>query len=168
MFSLPRAAAHAILLSLLLSACDKQAPPPGGFPTAEVVVVSVQPQHVLAPFQYTGQTLGSREVEVRARVNGILLERKFVEGGEVKRGQSLFTIDPAPYEAAAARADADLASAQARLDQAKRDVARLAPLLADKAVSRKEHDDAVSAVQIGEADVKAARARLLEARLNLG
>lgn len=133
-----------------------------------MVVVSVQPRHVLAPFQYTGQTLGSREVEVRARVNGILLERRFVEGGEVKRGQPLFTIDPAPYEAAAARADADLASAQARLDQAKRNAARLAPLLADKAVSRKEHDDAVSAVQIGEAEVKAARARLMEARLNLG
>lgn len=164
-----RTVASAIVIVLALAACNKQPPaPPGGFPTAEVAVVTVQPQNVLAPFEYTGQTLGSREVEVRARVSGILLARNYAEGGTVKRGQSLFSIDPAPFEAVVARADADVAAAEARLAQAKRNAARLQPLLAEKAVSRKEHDDAVSAVQIGEADAKAARARLQEARLNLG
>jgi len=166
--TLMRNAAVALAAILLLGACGKQAAPPGGFPTAEVSVITVQPQNVLAPFEYTGQTLGSREVEVRARVNGILLSRNYVEGGTVKRGQSLFSIDPAPFEAVVARADADVASAEARLAQARRNAARLKPLLAEKAVSRKEHDDAVSAEQVGEADAKAARARLQEARLNLG
>jgi membrane fusion protein, multidrug efflux system len=107
-------------------------------------------------------------VEVRARVTGILLKRNFEEGGKVKKGQSLFTIDPAPFEAAAQRAQADVAAAQARLEQAKRNVARFRPLYAEKAVSQKDYDDAVSAEQIGTADVKAAQARLAEARLNLG
>jgi membrane fusion protein (multidrug efflux system) len=117
--------------------------------------------------EYTGQTAGSREVEVRARVTGILLKRNFVEGGPVKQGQSLFTIDPAQFEAAAARAEADVAAAEARLDQAQRNAARLKPLYAEKAVSQKEYDDAVSGEAIGAADLKAARARLVEARLNL-
>ena len=83
------------------------------------------------------------------------------------KGQSLFTIDPKPFEAALARAEADVAAAEARYEQAKRNAARLKPLYAEKAVSQKEHDDAVSAEAIGAADVKAARARLTEARLNL-
>jgi membrane fusion protein (multidrug efflux system) len=85
----------------------------------------------------------------------------------VKKGQSLFTIDPKPFEAALARAVADLAAAEARLEQSKRNAARLKPLYAEKAVSQKEYDDAVSGETIGEADVKAAQARLTEARLNL-
>jgi membrane fusion protein (multidrug efflux system) len=85
----------------------------------------------------------------------------------VKKGQSLFTIDPKPFEAALARAVADLAAAEARYEQARRNAARLKPLYAEKAVSQKEHDDAVSSESIGAADVKAAQARLTEARLNL-
>jgi membrane fusion protein (multidrug efflux system) len=141
--------------------------PPGGMPPAEVGIVTVQPKAVLAPFEYTGQTAGSREVEVRARVTGILLKRNFIEGGPVKQGQSLYTIDPAPFQAALARAEADVAGADARLDQAKRNAARLKPLYAEQAVSQKEYDDTVSAEAIGEAELKAARARLTEARLNL-
>jgi membrane fusion protein (multidrug efflux system) len=106
-------------------------------------------------------------VEVRARVTGILLSRNFKEGDRVKKGQSLFTIDPKPFEAALARAVADLAAAQARHEQASRNAARLKPLYAEKAVSQKEHDDAVSNEAIAAADVKAAQARLTEARLNL-
>ena len=124
-------------------------------------------QSMPVTFEYVGQTAGSREVEVRARVTGILLSRNFKEGQRVTKGQSLFTIDPTPFEAALARADADVAAAEARLEQAKRNAARLKPLYAEKAVSQKEHDDAVSAEQIGAADVDAARARLTEARLNL-
>jgi membrane fusion protein (multidrug efflux system) len=136
-------------------------------PPAQVGTTVVQPKVVLAPFEYTGQTAGSREVEVRARVTGILLKRNFVEGGTVKQGQSLYSIDPVPFQAALARAEADVAGASARLDQAKRNAVRLKPLVAEKAVSQKELDDAQFAETIGEAELKSARARLTEARLNL-
>lgn len=141
--------------------------PFANMPPPEVNVVTVAPQSLEETFEYVGQTAGSREVEVRARVTGILLSRNFTEGTPVKQGQSLYTIDPAPFEAAANRAAADLAGAQARLEQAKRNAARLKPLYAEKAVSQKDYDDAVSAEAIGEADAKSARARLTEARLNL-
>jgi membrane fusion protein (multidrug efflux system) len=139
----------------------------GGMPPAQVSVMTVEPKTLPATFEYTGQTLGSREVEVRARVTGILLSRNFKEGERVKKGQSLFTIDPAPFQAALARAQADVVAAQARYEQARRNAARLKPLYAEKAVSQKENDDAVSAEEIGAADVKAAQARLTEAKLNL-
>jgi membrane fusion protein (multidrug efflux system) len=139
----------------------------GGMPAAEVTVVAAAAQDLPVTWEYVGQTAGSREVEVRARVTGILLSRNFKEGERVKKGQSLFTIDPAPFQAALARAVADVAAAEARHDQAKRNAARLRPLYADKAVSQKEHDDALSAEAIGAADVKAAQARLTEAKLNL-
>ena len=139
----------------------------GGFPPAQVSVVTVEPKTLPASFEYTGQTLGSREVEVRARVTGILQARNFIEGGTVTKGQSLFTIDPAPFVAAAVRADADVAGADARLAQAKKNAARLKPLYAEKAVSQKEFDDAGSGEAIAEADLKAAKARLTEAQLNL-
>ena len=166
----------ASLLAFALAACSpsngsdkKGGGPPGmGMPAPEVNVITVAPKTFPVSFEYVGQTAGSREVEVRARVTGILLKRNFDEGAPVKKGQSLFSIDPAPYQAAAARAEADVGAAEARLDQAKRNAARLKPLYAEKAVSQKDYDDAVSAEAIGSADLKAARARLAEARLNLG
>ena len=99
----------ALLLSgsFILSACGPSgggdaAKKGGGFPPAAVSVVSVQPADLPVEFEYTGQTVGSREVEIRPRVGGILLSRNFEEGSRVIRGQSLFSIDPAPFEAAAA------------------------------------------------------------------
>ena len=141
--------------------------PGGGMPPAEVSAVTVEAKSLPVAFEYVGQTAGSREVEVRARVTGILLKRNFEEGARVKKGQSLFTIDRAPYEAALARGQADVAAAEARAEQAARNAARLKPLYAEKAVSQKDYDDAVSAEAISAADVKAARARLAEVRLNL-
>lgn len=167
----------AVSTAFLLAACgpggsDKGGkghggPGMGGMPPAEVNAMTVAVQSLPETFEYVGQTAGSREVEVRARVTGILLSRNFDEGGRVKKGQSLFTIDPAPFRVAANRAEADVAAAQARLEQAKRNAARLKPLYAEQAVSQKEYDDAVSAELIGAADLKAAQARLAEARLNL-
>jgi membrane fusion protein (multidrug efflux system) len=163
-------------LVLLLAACgqgngDKggkgHGAPGAGMPPAQVNVVVVAPRPLPEAFEYVGQTAGSREVEVRARVTGILLSRNFEEGGRVKKGQSLFTVDPAPFQAAVNRAQADVAAAQARLEQARRNAARLKPLYAEQAVSQKEYDDAVSSELIGAADLKAAQARLAEARLNL-
>src|SRR5687768_16696279 len=142
-------------------------PTGGGMPAAEVTVVTAEAQPLPVSWEYVGQTVGSREVEVRARVTGILLSRNFTEGSRVKKGQSLFTIDPKPFEEALARAVADVAAAEARYEQARRNAARMKPLYAEKAVSQKEHDDTVSAEAIAAADVKAAQARLTEARLNL-
>ncbi len=161
---------------LLLAACGPGGGEPGakghggadgGMPASEVTVVTAEPQSLPVSWEYVGQTVGSREVEVRARVTGILLARNFKEGERVKKGQSLFTIDPKPFEAALARAAADVAAAEARYEQAKRNAARLKPLYAEKAVSQKDHDDALSAEAIGAADVHAAKARLTEAKLNL-
>jgi membrane fusion protein, multidrug efflux system len=161
------------LLALVVSACgqsngsEKKGGPGMGMPPPEVNVITVAPRTLTLVFEYTGQTAGSREVEVRARIAGIMLKRNFVEGAPVRQGQSLYTIDAEPFEAALARAEADVAAAEARYDQAKRNAARLKPLYAEKAVSQKENDDAVSAESIGVADVKAARARAVEARLNV-
>jgi len=141
--------------------------PMGGMPPSEVSVITAERKDLPVAWEYTGQTVGSREVEVRARVTGILMQRNFKEGDPVKKGQSLFTIDPKPFEAALQRAVADVAAAEARLEQAARNAARLKPLYAEKAVSQKENDDAVSAEAILFADVKAAQARLTEAKLNL-
>jgi membrane fusion protein (multidrug efflux system) len=164
-----------LLLALVVGACgqsngsEKKGGHPGmGMPPPEVTVETVSPRTLPLTFEYVGQTAGSREVEVRARVSGILLKRNFIEGAAVREGQSLYSIDPAPFEAALARSDADVVAAQARYEQAKRNAARLTPLYAEKAVSQKEHDDAVSAEEIGAADLKAARARLITDKLNLG
>jgi membrane fusion protein (multidrug efflux system) len=155
--------------ALLLAGCNRGGAggPPGGFPPAQVAVMTAQPKTVPMTLEYAGQITGVREVEVRARVTGILLKRNYVEGGPVKAGQSLFTIDPAPFRAALAQAEADLASAQARLAQAQRNSARLKPLIEAKAVAQKDADDALSAEQIAAADVQSAKARLTQARLNL-
>jgi membrane fusion protein, multidrug efflux system len=166
----------AALLGMLVAACSPSNGsekgggghgPGGGMPASEVTVMTATQEALPVSWEYVGQTAGSREVEVRARVTGILLSRNFTEGSRVKQGQSLFTIDPKPFEAVLARAVADVAAAEARLEQATRNAARLKPLYAEQAVSQKEYDDAVSAEQIGTADVKAAQARLVEARLNL-
>jgi membrane fusion protein (multidrug efflux system) len=138
-----------------------------GMPPPEVNVITVQPKTVPATFQYTGHTAGSREVEVRARVTGILQKRNFTEGGPVKAGQSLYTIDAVPFQSALARAEADAAAAEASLAQARRNAARLKPLLEAKAVSQKELDDALSAEQVADANLKSARARITDAKLNL-
>lgn len=165
---------HARLLAAAaasLAACNAGNGAPGngqgGMPPALVAVQEVKARDIPVTFDYPARIAGSREVEVRARVPGILLRRNFEEGAPVREGQSLFTLDSAPYEAALARAEADLAAAEARLAQARRNAARTRPLFEAKAASRKDHDDAVSAEEIAGADAKAARARLAEARLQL-
>jgi membrane fusion protein (multidrug efflux system) len=129
--------------------------------------MSVAASNLAMNYEYVGQTAGSRDVEVRARVAGILLKRNFTEGGNVKKGQSLYSLDPVPFQVALNRADADVASAEAKLAQATRTLARLKPLWDARAVSQREADDAASAEQVARADLKAAQARRAEAALNL-
>ena len=148
--------------------CKEQAQPHGkGMPPAAVTVLAVETKEVPVTYEYTAQTAGYREVEVRGRVTGLLLRRNYKEGAPVRKGDTMFTIDPAPFQVAVARAEADLGVANARLEQAKRDVARLKPVLEAKAVSQKELDDAMSAVRVTEAEAKSLQARLNEAKLNL-
>lgn len=154
-------------LALLAAGCKPAGGPPGGFPPPVVTVATVEPRDIPVTYEYVAQTAGYREVEVRARVTGILLKRNYKEGSAVRQGESLFTIDPAPFQVALARSDAELAVAEARLAQAKRDVARLRPVFEARAVSQKELDDAVSGEQVAAAEVTSARARVNEAKLNV-
>jgi membrane fusion protein (multidrug efflux system) len=140
----------------------------GGFPPAPVTLAEVKPVTVPLRFEYVGQTAGSKEAEVRARVQGILEKRTYQEGGRVNAGQTLFVIDPKPYAVAVAQTEATLAQAQAEHAQARRNLERLKALISENAISRREYDDAVSAEETTGAGVKLAQARLAEARLNLG
>ncbi|MBE7420755.1 MAG: biotin/lipoyl-binding protein [Ideonella sp.] len=106
--------------SIALVACGEASHAQGagahqGPPPAAVSVAAVATTALPMSYEYVGQTAGSRDVEVRARVSGILLKRNFTEGGTVRKGQSLYTIDPVPFQVALAKADADVASAEAKL-----------------------------------------------------
>ena len=137
-------------------------------PAPEVSVITVQPESRPVELEYTGQTAGSRETEVRARVGGILQKRLFVEGSSVQAGAPLFQIDPANFQAQLNASEAAVALAQAKVSQARRDQARLAALITDRAVSQKEFDDGQSALELAEATLKQVQAQAAEARLNLG
>src|SRR5882672_51471 len=100
-FAAVSTASVATVTALLFDCEPANSQPHGGMPPPEVAVVTVQPQSVPATFEYVGQTAGSREVEVRARVTGIVLKRNYREGSPVAQGQSMFTIDPALFEVAA-------------------------------------------------------------------
>ena len=163
-----RVVAGLLLSIVLLTGCERAgSQAPQGMPPPEVAVTTVAARTVPVVFEYVGQTAGAREVEIRARVTGIIQKRNYREGTRVAAGQSLFTIDPAPFEAALARAEAELASANARALLGARNAARLKPLFEAKAVSQKDHDDAVAAEAIARADVQSAQAKVTEAKLNL-
>ena len=158
----------AALAVVTLAACSKGAAQGAhGFPPAPVTIEQVKTATVPLRFEYVGQTAGSKDAEVRARVTGILEKRLYQEGSAVKSGQVLFMIDPKPYAAQLLQADAAVAQANAQLSQAKRNHERLKSLINDNAISRREYDDAVSAEETAVANLKAAEARRTEARLNL-
>ena len=127
----------------------------------------MSPQRVAIAAEAVGQVEGSKEVEVRARVSGILLKRIYSEGEVVRSGAPLFQIDPAPFEIALAQAGAQLAQEKARNEQARREAARLKQLAEQKAVSQREYDDATSTLKLSDATLQAAEARMREAELNL-
>ncbi len=117
--------------------------------------------------EHAAQLRGVREVEVRARVSGILLKRLYQEGSRVKEGDLLFRIDPAPFEATVARARAELGVQQANLQQARRERARIAQLYEEKLVSVRDRDNAIAADETASASVAATEAALKSAELDL-
>ena len=140
----------AAVLKLALSACgDKQQAASGAPPAPEVGVATVELGTVGLGTELPGRLEASRVAEVRARAAGILLKRHFREGSEVKAGQTLFTIDSAPYRAS-------LASAQANLAQASALLQRYKPLLESGAISKQEFDNAQAAEKVARAQVQAA------------
>jgi membrane fusion protein (multidrug efflux system) len=152
----------------LLSACGSRstAPPPAG--PVEVGVVTITPAPLTLTRELPGRTSAFRVAEVRARVNGIVQKRLFAEGSDVKEGQRLFLIDPAPYEAALDGARATLARAEATLGNARVQAQRHAELIRTSVVSQQDYDNAMAALKTAEADVAAARAAEQAARINLG
>ena len=152
----------------LLAACGSgpSAPPPAG--PVEVGVVTITPAPLTLTRELPGRTSAFRVAEVRARVNGIVQKRLFAEGSDVKEGQKLFLIDPAPYEAALDGARATLARAEATLANARVQAARHAELIKTNVVSQQDHDNAMASLKTAEADVAAARAAEQAARINLG
>jgi membrane fusion protein (multidrug efflux system) len=154
---------------LLASLVPVHAQQPGGStpPPPQVTVTEVQAQAVPVTYEYAARVSAYREVQVRARVGGILLKRNFTEGAQVKAGQVLFEIDPAPFEAELARTKAQLQQAQAQSNQAVRDAERALQLFARGAGSEKSRDDAIAAKELGAAAVAAAEAQVRTAQLNL-
>jgi len=132
-----------------------------------VSVIKISERNIPVNFEYVGQAAGSREVEVRARVGGILLKRAYTEGRPVKQGDLLFQLDPATYQATLEQAAAALKVQEAQLASTRQDYDRVMPLFKENAVSQKDRDDAVAAYQAAQAQVAAARAKLKEAQINL-
>lgn len=154
----------------LAAACSKDA---GSQPSAkrapiEVGVVEIQPQRVLLTTELPGRTSAFRVAEVRARVDGIVLKRLYREGSDVRKGQQLFQIDPAPFEAALQRARAQFTSAQSSEATARLLAQRYAPLIKTNAISRQDYDNAVAQARSALANVAAARADVRTAEINLG
>ncbi|MHB2081620.1 efflux RND transporter periplasmic adaptor subunit [Pseudomonas asiatica] len=155
-------------LSLSLAGCDDSAEQEEQAPTPQVRVETLQLQPLAISSELSGRILAPRTAEVRARVAGVVLKRVYREGSDVKQGDVLFLIDPAPFKADHDSARATLAKAEATLYQARLQEQRYRELVDDKAVSRQEYDNAKASYLQADAAVAEARAALERARLNLG
>ena len=157
--------AGALLPVLVLAGCGaKPADPP---PPPAVTAAAVPEREVTDWDEFTGRLEAVDQVEIRPRVTGYIERVAFAEGKEVRKGEVLFEIDPRPYQAELARAQAQLAEARTGAELAAREVARARRLVAVQAISREEYDARVSAQAQGDASVQAAEAAVRTARLNL-
>ena len=161
------------MLALIVAACsngdasqkkpDAKAAPPA----VPVTVLEAKPREVPITFEAVGRTEGSREVQIRARVAGILEKQLYTEGDSVKAGQVLFQIERAPFEIELAQARGTLAQELSRQELARKETERLKGLADRRAISQKEADQAASAASQSDAAVQVARARVHQAELNL-
>lgn len=168
----PRNSLRGLLLLLLLSGlmligCDRapQGSPPR--PTPQVSFVVMQPEKIMLSTELPGRTSAFRVAEIRPQVSGLILKRLFEEGSMVKAGQVLYQMDPAPFQAAFANAQAALERSEANLAANRSKAERYRKSLAEKAVSQQAYDEAAAALAQVEADIKFYKAALETARINL-
>jgi membrane fusion protein, multidrug efflux system len=152
---------------LALTACNRKQQQQMVLPPPEVATFTVAEKQVLLTTELPGRTSPFRIAEVRPQVNGLVKKRLFTEGSEVKEGDPLYQIDPAPFQAALDNARAALARAEANLPAAKVRANRYQQALADRAVSQQDYDDASATLKQAEADVQYYRAMVDTARINL-
>lgn len=157
----------ALVCGLLLTACNRQPEAAGPPPTPEVATVTVARAPLLLTTELPGRTAPYLIAEIRPQVNGLILKRLFTEGSDVKQGQELYQIDPAPFQAALDNAKAALGRADANLPAIQSRVKRYQEALADKAVSQQDYDDAAAALKQAEAEVQYYKAMVETARINL-
>lgn len=162
--------AFAGALLLVLSACGKgeQGGPGGGMPPPEVGVIVAKAGDIALQQDMVGRLAPFRSADVRARVPGVVQKRSYAEGSDVREGQVLFVIDPAPLRAELGQASAALAQAQANYANAKAFADRARQLLPQKYVSRNDYDNALAAERSAAAAVQAGKASVESARINLG
>lgn len=153
-------------ISSLFCGCHKEKPTPKT-PSIEVSVEKIEPKTIPAFFEYIGVVQSSHEVEIRARVTGYLEEIGYLEGSFVQKGDLLFQLDPRPFQAALAKARAQLAREQSVLWQAQRAVKRFTPLYEQKAASQRDLDNAIASQMSADAQVLEAQAQVSDAEINL-
>lgn len=166
----PRLVLVGVLSGLGLMACDTQSNPQSSAqnaPPPEVVVATLQPQSVTLTRELPGRTAAYLTAEVRPQVDGIVQQRLFTEGGEVKANQPLYQLDDASYQADLASAKAAQARAEATLTSARLNAARSAELVKIDAVSRQDNENAIATLRQAEADLAAARAAVTSARIRV-
>jgi membrane fusion protein, multidrug efflux system len=155
----------ALLGGLLPGGCDRRESPP---PSAqEVATVTIQPQELVLTTELPGRTSAYVVAEIRPQVNGIIQKRLFTEGSDVKAGQVLYQIDPAPFQAALDSSKAALAKSEANLLVTRLRFERYKGLLAERAVSQQDYDDREAALKQAEADIEYSKAAVETARINL-
>jgi membrane fusion protein (multidrug efflux system) len=159
----------ALLGGLMTTAggCKKEAASKTNRALPEVTVLTVTPQTVPDEPEFIGQAEASRPVEIRSQVTGIIKQVFFPEGRDVKEGDQLYQIDPVPFRAAVLSAKAKVDQAEARVVQAKQNLRRVKPLLAEQAVSQKDVDDAIAEDLASKAALEAAKGDLVKARFDL-
>jgi len=159
----------AALFSILwLVGCNGQTEAQQAAQPPEVAVVVIKPQRIELTTELPGRTSAFRVAEIRPQVNGIVQKRLFQEGSDVKAGQLLYQIDPAPFQVAHDSARASLAKAQANLPTLKLKAERYKELLAERAVSQQDYDDASASVEQSRAEIEYWKAAVEAARINLG
>ena len=162
----------AVIAALLFTACGDKQPEPGppgpGGEAPAVTVVTVRSEAVPVVSELPGRTTPYMIAEVRPQVSGIIKQRHFKEGSEVKPGQVLYQIDPAPYQAALDSAQADLARAEANAEAVRLRADRYAELVKIEAVSKQDNEEAAAAMKQAQADIGSAKAALQKAKIDFG
>jgi membrane fusion protein (multidrug efflux system) len=158
----------AVAVLSAVAACGKKPDAQGAPPPAGVSIVTIAPERLALTTELPGRLEATRIAQIGARAAGIVLKRTFREGSDVKAGQTLYLIDPAPLRATYDSAQATLAKAEANLTTATLKAQRYKPLVEVNAVSKQDYDDTVAAQKQAAADVASAKAARETASLNLG